>query len=457
MAYRTGTGCTLPKVLNPATGSCESPTDNPKNHPGTPCTSTPHPVSIISGNKHFDFVDAKVEGSSPLQFVRHYNSSPAYYYPSMFGTAGRTRNPIGQYWYHNYYYGLTVSATEVKLTRADGQTSSYHPVSGGWQADADVNYRLTELLDGSSVRTGWKVTTPDDTVETYNAIGDLLAITDRNGVSQTLTYSDGTTPTTIAAFPGLPISVTDNFGRSLGFTYNTAGQMVTMADPAGNITRYAYDTTRNLSTVTYPDDTPADLTNNPKKTHLYGEVAYVSATPGLGVSYAHSLTGIIDENGVRYATYQYDANGKAIRTEHAGSVEKYSLEYIADDMATSGNIDPLTRVTDPLGSVRTSHFTTVLGVVKPVGSDQPGGSGCSAASSAITYDANGNVASRTDFNGHRTNYSYDLTRNLETSRTEGLTAAGATTPQTRMITTEWHPSFRLPTKITEPGLETRVC
>ncbi|NOT12104.1 MAG: hypothetical protein HOP23_09785, partial [Methylococcaceae bacterium] len=164
------------------------------------------------------------------------------------------------------------------------------------------------------------------------------------------------------------------------------------------------------------------------------------------VSQPNALTGIIDENGVRYATYKYDANGKAISSEHAGGVEKYSMAFSADGRSTA--------ITDPLGSVRTTHFATILGVVKPTGTDQPGGSGCAAASNNITYDANGNIASRTDFNGHRTNVVFDLVRNLETSRTEGLTAAGANTPQTRTILTEWHPSFRLPTKITEPSLET---
>ena len=53
----------------------------------------------------------------------------------------------------------------------------------------------------------------------------------------------------------------------------------------------------------------------------------------------------------------------------------------------------------------------------------------------MTYDANGNIASRTDFDGHQTTYVYDMTRNLETSRTEGLTTAGVATPATRTITT----------------------
>src|SRR5688500_16086036 len=43
-----------------------------------------------------------------------------------------------------------------------------------------------------------------------------------------------------------------------------------------------------------------------------------------------------------------------------------------------------------------------------------------------------------------------ISRNLETSRTEGLTAGGAPTPQTRTISTAWDVNFRLPTQIAEP-------
>jgi YD repeat-containing protein len=63
----------------------------------------------------------------------------------------------------------------------------------------------------------------------------------------------------------------------------------------------------------------------------------------------------------------------------------------------------------------------------------------------MTYDANGFVASRTDFNDIVTTFVND-SRGLQTSRTE---AVG--TPEERTITTEWHPTFRLPIRITEPG------
>jgi len=99
--------------------------------------------------------------------------------------------------------------------------------------------------------------------------------------------------------------------------------------------------------------------------------------------------------------------------------------------------------------VHSYDFTTVNGVVKLTSQSKPAGAGCNASTSALTYDANGNVATRTDFDGAVTTYTYDLTRNLETSRVE---ASG--TPDARTITTDWHPDWHLRTRLAEPKLIT---
>src|SRR4029077_19433429 len=56
---------------------------------------------------------------------------------------------------------------------------------------------------------------------------------------------------------------------------------------------------------------------------------------------------------------------------------------------------------------------------------------------------------RTDFNSHQTTYAYDLTRNLETSRTEAFGTASA-----RTVTTTWDSSWRQPDLVTEPNRTT---
>ncbi|WP_051383951.1 DUF6531 domain-containing protein [Methyloglobulus morosus] len=412
---------------------------------GKKCPSAGNPINVGNGNKFQIERDYLGAGNIPLYIERTYNSDPST--SVTFGTSSG--------WHHTYdrSIGNAIGSNLAVAYRADGSAFKFILVGSNWQPDSDINYHLQEILSGIT-RTGWKVTTPDNTVETYSAVGVLLDITELSSHIQTLSYScktvssacPVTTPTTVAPYAGLLIKVTDNFGNSLNFTYNSLGQMVTLTDPIGNVTRYGYDGNGNLATITYPDDTPSVSTDNPVKTYVYGELANTA-----NVSQPNALTGIIDENGVRYATYKYDANGKAISTEHAGSVEKYALNYAPDGTSTA--------VTDPLGAIRTTHFTTVLGVVKSTGTDQPGGSGCSAASSAMTYDANGNVASRTDFNGHKVCYAYDLSRNLETARVEGLAsvadctvnlAASSLPAPARKVSTQWHGTYRLPLQVAEP-------
>ncbi|PTT84680.1 RHS repeat protein, partial [Pelomonas sp. HMWF004] len=79
----------------------------------------------------------------------------------------------------------------------------------------------------------------------------------------------------------------------------------------------------------------------------------------------------------------------------------------------------------------------------------------------------GNLAWKEDFKGNRTCYAQDMTRNLETSRVEGLApntacaavlASGAALPgNSRRTSTQWHPVWHLETKLAEPRrLTTKV-
>ncbi|AOX99915.1 hypothetical protein BJP62_05245 [Jeongeupia sp. USM3] len=189
------------------------------------------------------------------------------------------------------------------------------------------------------------------------------------------------------------------------------------------VVNYAYDSSGRLSGATYPD--------NSQRQYAYED----GSNPYL-------LTGITDENGIRFASWSYNAQGQAVSSQHAGGVGRMSLSFGGDP----ANGTRWTDETDALGSVRRFNFQQVAKQWLLTGKNQPGGAGCSAATGTLEYDVNGNVKNRTDFNGNTANYAYDLARNLETSRTE---AAG--TPQARTISTEWHASFRLPTKVTEPG------
>jgi RHS repeat-associated protein len=379
-----------------------------------------NPVSIASGNKFQQEPDIPPAPYGTLGFERYYNSVQIGSYE------------LGLQWRHTYDRlatppSLAAAAAIAKVSRPDGKQFTFQRLGTTWAADHDVADQLLPVVDANNNPMGWRYVTTTDDTEIYDSNGRLQSIIARNGIAQTLVYSDNATPGVPKA--GLLIRVTDSLGRSLAFAYDAQARIVKVTDQAGQPYLYAYDQAGNLAMVTYPDLV--------QRQYLYNEMTHVQNADAPWL-----LTGIVDENGARFATVSYDAKGRATATEHADGVDRYQFSFAGTVPAVS------TIVTDPLGTSRTYDYSYLNNRYSNTALSQPcvscGGNG----GHSITYDNNSNAIAIADFNGIRTTFAYDLTRNLETSRTE---AAG--TAQQRTINTQWHPTFRLPTQITEsaPG------
>ncbi|KQW06073.1 hypothetical protein ASC98_26145 [Rhizobacter sp. Root1238] len=286
--------------------------------------------------------------------------------------------------------------------------------------------------------------------EAYTDAGRLTA----------MAWADGTQVNFSHDGAGLLTQASDNRGHSLNFAYIAGPESSTriraITDANGQVTTLGFDSQNNLASVTWPDGRT--------KTLLYERTDLPWA-----------LTGVSDERGVRYSFFGYDAEGRAISTEHAGGVDKYTVSYTTP---------PSIRVTEqreglyvartydwiaPQGMVMTepSGHTTTWSAISLNGKNyfsaqgQPAGAGSLASSRAQSYDANGNIASRDDFNGTRSCYLSDLTRNLQTVSVASLgtgqdcaavTASNAALPAGALKTsTQWHPDWSLPTKVAAPG------
>ncbi len=334
--------------------------------------------------------------------------------------------------------GPVANSGRVWVYRPDGMILTFNVQASVYVSDADIADRLTRQVDGSGNTSGWTyyVASTDD-IETYDSLGRITSLRRRGGTTLTFTYSDTSTPTAVAPSPGLLIRVTDALGRQLNQTYNSLRQLTTVVDSAGNTYAMTYDSLGNLQSVRYP---VLNSHGQPSvRTFLYENPTY-----------ANALTGIVDEEGVRFSTYTYDSQGRAIRTEHSGGVEAYSLAFNADGSST---------VTDPLGTVRSFSYTLVANTIRGIGISQPCTT-CGDGAKTKTYDTNGNVTSRSDFNNKKVCYAYDTTRNLETARVDGIlsteTCATVLTtppirPDVRKVTTTWNANWRLPATIVEPA------
>jgi RHS repeat-associated protein len=401
--------------------SCGLTAEAPTKEVGCPrkCLSTVvgDPVDVANGNNFDAETDYLGKGNNSLEFVRYYNSRIA-----AFNWADGT-TPVQEYmgsnWTATYFQRLApISVTDSNGThsavyahRPDGRVLVFTQYNGaGYFPDGDVADSVAQTA------TGWEYQDAQDTIETYDSSGALTSVATRGHAPVTVNYSSPGDP---------PASVTDAFGHTLTFAYGqdvTGNQrLVSITDPAGLGIQFGYDSNGNLSTVTHQDHT--------QRQYTYGQPSH------------HALQALIDEASVTYASWTYVFNGAGVATSQlAGGVESYSYGYT--------NFPNSVTVTDPFGQTRTFSQRLLLGVYLTTGMSGPSCLGCNEDRSRA-LDGNGNVSSRTDFNGNQTSYSYDVTTNLETSRTEAVGTTNA-----RTITTQWDTDWRRPDLITEPNRST---
>jgi YD repeat-containing protein len=424
------------------------------------CCDVGNPIGIdvaIKRQEEADYQDANGE----LSFVRTYRSDLGDF---------RHNYQINLVWADgsvasNYCWSGRVAAGEigipfcysVKANTALANTLDLHDgnglrktfvVAGSTASPARRSNKDQVWSDAPGGQTQWHVkrSNSDDT-QTFDASGVLRTIVARTGRTRTFTYSDASTPATVAPGPGYLIGVTDSFGRSLQLTYDSVGRLASLVEPSGARVVYAYSQFGNekncaipscfrLTSVTYQDGSV--------RQYLFDEPANLSG----GSTFYSLLTGITDENNQRYATFKY-SGGKPVSTEHAGGAARYSVSYAGGYSST---------VIDPLGTSRTFNFGDGQGLARMTAVTGPACPYCAGKSQSL--DANGNIASRTDFNNKKVCYAYDLTRNLETARLEGALSTEACSvvmatppnrPDVRKITTTWNASYRLPATITEPA------
>ena len=383
--------------------------------------------------------------------------------PKLNGFPVRSLPSFGKLWSSSLHktLGIGSGANVITAYRGTGSVVTFVLKGGAYTSDADVNDRIAAVA-GGYLYTDAK----NRRLETYDASGRLLMVEAVDGSYTSFRYSSAATSTAPEA--GYLVQATDQTGRFLKFEYvlpvgaseafgATAGLVSRVVDSAGQAFSASYNANLNLTALTWQDGKALQF--------LYEDATNPWA-----------MTGRLDENLSRSATWAYDAQGRAVSTSLSSGVDSFSVSYdtppryvLTESEDASSNLLYRRYEVAALGSVTVTtpngqsigwQSTSLFGAPAMTGLSQPAGSGTAASSRAIAYDASGNVASRDDFLGVRTCYAYD-SGNREVTRVEGLSTStscasvlpvGATLPTgARKMTTQWHPEWRLPTKITSPG------
>lgn len=376
-----GGGAPAPAPVGTKDGDCG------ENKPAQTASKKGNPIDIATGMKVETERDFYSGGELPLLLERQYRSTNTW------------DGLFGRYWESNFDYRLiVVDSTNLLINipargmfafkAVAGVPNTWEPYGHGIQAT------VTRAADGV-----YMLYWTNDSVQRYSSTGKVLSVKNPQGLGYDFSYNTN----------GYLDRVTATTGRFIQFTW-TGSQLTRVTDPSGAQYNYVYTADKFgvgshlLKKTDYPagsDDYDYYYENN--------------ALPG-------ALTGK-KIGTTRYSWFSYDAEGRAISTEHrtgasaSSAVEKYTFTYTAPDANTL-----VVSETNPLGKQASYRF--VNGQLESV-TGLPSVS-CPASLYTRTKDANGFTDVITDFNDNKTDVDIDADGYL-TKRTEGFESSTSST------------------------------
>jgi YD repeat-containing protein len=355
-----------------------------------------------------------------------------------YNSRGSFQTSDGEGWMMNEMSRLSlITPGQIVVLNGDGSqfTFNYDPTARLYRSVDGAGAYETISFDA---RTGnYSLTQSNQTVLTYNFTGRLLQSKDTNGNTVTYNYD----------ILGRISSIADNSGHRLSFIYQLTGnldriqdetgavfarygyfgnELVSVTDRAGETTSYSYYLDGSLRSVTLPS-TPGEPTRTLQFTYVIGP-------GGPLVSSFTDAQGNVTRFNYHFNTDLFGRilNGTTTVTDALGNVTAYSFDGQGNitNVKDASGLDTvygydsnqnLTSVIDANGSgVIKSDSTYFRNLRRDLGVVEASGQGKLVSelttaditalkaqfTTTLTYDGNGNLASRTDGAGNRTSYVY---------------------------------------------------
>ncbi len=401
--------------------------------------SAMEPVNTALGSFYSRHQDVYAPASGlPFDFTRTYNS-----------VAAPIDGPLGFGWTHNYNIHLQVVDDlllhGVVVTYEDGHTANFEENGGGFNSPAGDRNTLTR--EGS----GYVLTTPNQVKYHFDGGGKLTGIQDGNSNALQFSYTGNhLTQITDAAghvysleYTGDHIAkITDALGRAYQYGYDGSGNLQTYTNPEGGLIQYTYDAEHRMLTLTDPnghvfasntyDDRGRVIgqhdASNSLSTIAYPDEHTAVITDNLGKvsqhTYDDSFRIIEDKDANGHSIlYKYDSHNNVISmTDRGGHETKYTYDGSGNLLTRKDALNQtavfqydgqnnLIYQKDESGAETTLEYDSHNNLIHI--HDARGGD------TRMTYDGRGLILTLQDADNHTTRFSYDGQGNLQ-SMTDAL-------------------------------------
>ena len=396
--------------------------------PGSCTCKSGDPIDTASGDFTESATDAALPTYGPsLPFSRTYDATSA-----QAQAASSTPGPLGYGWTDNWDtslslnsdYGTTVSG-DVTLTQSNGAEALFvPPVSGSCQApytgpgSSGTYCKLPRVLGSLAYNSGsstYTLVEHPNTTYTFNSSGQLTSIADPDGATESLAYSSpspgsGHCP----SGAGSCETITSASGRTLTLGWSASGDsgtITSVTDPLARRTTYSYSS-GNLTSVTDPlgnvTSYSYDFSNsNADLKHDLLSVTKPNGQSG-GPDAGDVTTNTFNSSG--QVTSQSDPMGRVTSFDFSG-MEPATLTGTVvvtdpDSNETAYTYNEGTLVQKVTGYGTSSAASTTYSVDASTLLDDSITNGDNQTTS-YTYDADGNVVTKTNPLGKVWTYSYN--------------------------------------------------
>ena len=308
-------------------------------------------------------------------------------------------------------YSYDIFGNRTSKTDALGNTTTYTYDKNGNQL-----IRTMQMTTPTGIRTLTTTSTYDSannvtsildaegnlTRYEYDANNNQTAIVDALGRRTEMRYDDKNKLVETILPDDTPNDLTDN--PRIKATYDAAGNRTSITDADGRTTAYTQDALNRPTGMILSDSTPGNLSGNPRITVEYDRAGRMSALvseSGARAEYNYDAVGrllgsqVIQDTQPQTSRSTFDANGKELsRTDALGR----KTEFIYDQLGQ------LIKTVYPDGTRTQTAYDNVGNVVATI--NQLG------QRTAYEYDALDRLMAVIDTAGKRTSYEYDEVGNL---------------------------------------------
>lgn len=297
--------------------------------------------------------------------------------------------------------GETTAALDYDATAGEVETAlealtAIDAVSVSGSAGGPFTITFEGTHTGQNVQTLWPIafalTNANDlevtTLFTFDDAGQMLSVTDPLGRVTSYQY-DNLGRLILTTLPD-PDGAGGQAAAEIANEYDAASRLISTTDPLGNVTEYEYDLLDNLVLVTQADPDGGGGLASP-------ETAYEFDAAG-------QLLEMTDAMG-RVTTHEYDGLGRRTKTTQPDpdGVGGVSAPFTTFSYDAAGN---LLTVTDPLSHVTEYEYDNLYRRILITDAEE--------GETSFTYDANGRMLSLTDPVSNTTEWVYDnLGRKIE--------------------------------------------